>query len=107
MTTPAKAAGDCREGRHLRHFSAMSKEIQEIAQTGAFLLAASRVVGRHCDDLNDQFIICKATHANPAFCVEQGKRVTSCSLSVYVSDLALQAAVVLDLTPLNFGALQL
>ena len=61
----------------------MSRDTAEVKQFGAFLLAASKQIGKHCDDVNDQFIICKAENANPAFCVEIGKKVTQCAISVY------------------------
>lgn len=67
------------------HYPKMSQDSTEVKQTGAYLLAASKQIGKFCDDVNDQFIICKAENANPAFCVEPGKRVTACAMSVYVT----------------------
>jgi hypothetical protein len=59
-------------------------EVQEAKQFGAWLLAASKSIGKHCDAVNDKFIICKSESNNPAHCVDIGKQVTACALNVYV-----------------------
>eukprot|EP01122_Echinamoeba_exundans_P008771 TRINITY_DN2977_c0_g1_i2.p1 TRINITY_DN2977_c0_g1~~TRINITY_DN2977_c0_g1_i2.p1 ORF type:complete len:110 (+),score=19.21 TRINITY_DN2977_c0_g1_i2:136-465(+) len=61
----------------------MAHEFGEVKQSGAYLLAASKQIGKWCDDINDQFIICKAENPNPAFCIDAGKKVTACALSVF------------------------
>lgn len=64
----------------------MSKldEVQEIRQLGPQLLSASKLIGKYCDEINDQFILCKAQNDNPLNCFEIGKEVTKCSRFVYV-----------------------
>jgi NADH dehydrogenase (ubiquinone) 1 alpha subcomplex subunit 8 len=62
----------------------MSTKPTEVRAFGSQLLAASKLIGKYCDDVNDEFILCKAEYDNPVHCIKIGRRVTECALSVYV-----------------------
>lgn len=70
----------------------MSSKPTEVRAFGAQLLAASKLIGKYCDDVNDEFILCKAEHDNPVHCVKIGRKVTECALQVYVADIRLMAS---------------
>lgn len=65
-------------------YQAMSTKPTEVRAYGAQLLAASKLIGKYCDDVNDEFILCKAESENPVHCVKIGRKVTECALRVYV-----------------------
>lgn len=50
-------------------------------------MAASRVIGKTCDDVNNEFILCKAEYDNPIHCANIGRKVTKCALDVYVANI--------------------
>ena len=62
----------------------MSSKPTEVRAFGSQLLAASKLIGKYCDDVNDEFILCKAEYDNPVHCIKVGRRVTECALGVYV-----------------------
>ena len=62
----------------------MSSKPTEVRAFGSQLLAASKLIGKYCDDVNDEFILCKAEYDNPVHCVKIGRKVTECALRVYV-----------------------
>lgn len=63
----------------------MSSKPTEVRAFGSQLLAASKLIGKYCDDVNDEFILCKAESDNPVHCIKVGRKVTECALRVYVS----------------------
>ena len=62
-------------------------EASEISYFGPYLMAASRVIGKTCDDVNNEFILCKAEYDNPIHCANIGRKVTKCALDVYVANI--------------------
>jgi len=55
----------------------------EVNYSGPSLMAVSKLIGKYCDPENDEFILCKARNSHPAMCVEEGKKVTLCTLQVF------------------------
>src|SRR4051812_406627 len=47
------------------HIPNMSNKPTEVRAYGSQLLAASKLIGKYCDDVNDEFILCKAEYDNP------------------------------------------
>lgn len=61
--------------------------VKEIGASSAALLSASFFIGARCRDYNDDYMQCKTE--NPGHgefdCMKEGRRVTRCAQSVYVS----------------------
>ena len=56
---------------------------QEVVATSAVLMSAAFYLGQFCKKENDDFMKCKQQDKNPAACVEQGLKVTRCSIDLY------------------------
>ena len=62
-------------------------KVDEIGTTSAPLLSASYFIGDRCNAFNDDYMKCK-TEANgrgELECMKEGRKVTRCAASVYVS----------------------
>jgi NADH dehydrogenase (ubiquinone) 1 alpha subcomplex subunit 8 len=62
-------------------------KVKELGASSAPLLSASFFIGARCKDYNDDYMQCK--NENPGRgefeCMKEGRRVTRCARSVYVS----------------------
>jgi NADH dehydrogenase (ubiquinone) 1 alpha subcomplex subunit 8 len=62
-------------------------KVQEIGASSAPLMSASFFIGARCKAYNDDYMMCK-TEANgrgELECMREGRKVTRCAASVYVS----------------------
>lgn len=61
--------------------------VKEIGASSAPLLSASFFIGARCRDYNDDYMQCKTEKAGTGEvdCMKEGRRVTRCASSVYVS----------------------
>jgi hypothetical protein len=53
--------------------------------TSPILNAAHRVIGLHCNDVNDAFILCKEKDPDPAACLDIGFEVSKCVNKTYIN----------------------
>lgn len=62
-------------------------KVDEIGATSAFLLSAAYFIGDRCKAYNDDFMKCKdeANGRGEFDCLKEGRKVTRCAASVYVS----------------------
>lgn len=56
--------------------------------TSSVLYAAAKEIGSRCESQNRAFLECKATHDDPASCLEKGEAVQVCALGVLKSAMA-------------------
>jgi NADH dehydrogenase (ubiquinone) 1 alpha subcomplex subunit 8 len=54
----------------------------EILESSSGLMAAAKYLGSFCEDVNTNFLKCKAEDNNPNHCLEQGKLVSQCTQNV-------------------------
>lgn len=62
-------------------------KVQEIGATSAPLMSASYFIGDRCHAFNEDYMKCKAeANGRGEFeCMKEGRKVTRCAASVYVS----------------------
>lgn len=62
-------------------------KVKEIGASSAPLLSASFFIGARCRDYNDDYMQCKTQNPGRGEfeCLKEGRRVTRCARSVYVS----------------------
>lgn len=62
-------------------------KVKEIGTTSAPLFSAAYFIGARCKDYNDDFMKCKTDNPGRGEfeCLKEGRRVTRCARSVYVS----------------------
>ena len=56
--------------------------IQEVGSSSAPLLSASFHLEAYCGPFNNDFMLCKAQNADPKACLEEGRKVTRCSIDL-------------------------
>lgn len=49
----------------------------------ATLMSAAPYIGKHCENVNNEFMLCREELKDPRLCVELGKRVTCCTLEMF------------------------
>uniref|UniRef100_A0A0A9WYK5 NADH dehydrogenase [ubiquinone] 1 alpha subcomplex subunit 8 n=1 Tax=Lygus hesperus TaxID=30085 RepID=A0A0A9WYK5_LYGHE len=58
--------------------------VQEVNVSSAVLRAASFHLGKYCENVNNEFMLCRAENGkDPRKCLQEGKAVTSCSLEFF------------------------
>ncbi|GAV01244.1 hypothetical protein RvY_11984 [Ramazzottius varieornatus] len=57
--------------------------VEEIKLSSPALKAAATQVGKYCDDINKEFMLCRAEEKDPRRCLKEGKQVTECSLDFF------------------------
>jgi hypothetical protein len=64
-------------------------KVKELGASSAPLLSASFFIGARCRDYNDDYMQCKTENPGKGEfeCLKEGRRVTRCARSVYVTDL--------------------
>ncbi|KAJ1722983.1 ndufa8, NADH-ubiquinone oxidoreductase complex I 19kd subunit [Coemansia erecta] len=56
--------------------------VDEIGSTSAPLKSASYFIGSVCKEYNEDFMLCKNESRDPAHCLQEGRKVTRCAISV-------------------------
>ncbi|XP_063387213.1 NADH dehydrogenase [ubiquinone] 1 alpha subcomplex subunit 8-like [Cydia fagiglandana] len=59
--------------------------VQEINLSTPMLMSAAPYLGKLCENLNNEFMLCRQETQDPRACVDLGKRVTFCALKVFRS----------------------
>ncbi|EIN10491.1 NADH dehydrogenase alpha subcomplex subunit 8 [Punctularia strigosozonata HHB-11173 SS5] len=54
-------------------------KVSELGATSAPLKSAAFFIGAHCQEYNDDFMLCKEENRDPAHCLKEGRRVTRCA----------------------------
>uniref|UniRef100_A0A1B6LLR8 NADH dehydrogenase [ubiquinone] 1 alpha subcomplex subunit 8 n=1 Tax=Graphocephala atropunctata TaxID=36148 RepID=A0A1B6LLR8_9HEMI len=57
--------------------------VQEVNLSGVVLRAAAFHLGKYCEDINNEFMLCRRELNDPRKCLNEGKAVTSCSLEFF------------------------
>lgn len=58
--------------------------VPEVNVSSAILRAASFHLGKHCETINNEFMLCRSEYPNdPRKCLNEGKEVTKCSLDFF------------------------
>ncbi|KAG6463276.1 NADH dehydrogenase [ubiquinone] 1 alpha subcomplex subunit 8-like [Manduca sexta] len=57
--------------------------VPEINVSTATLMAAAPYLGKHCESVNNEFMLCRQELNDPRPCIELGKRVTACAMQVF------------------------
>lgn len=68
-------------------------KVQEVGASSAPLLSASFFIGARCKPYNDDYMQCKteANGSGEVDCMREGRKVTRCAGSVYVSPISLNS----------------
>lgn len=66
---------------NLPEFSTLS--VQEVNLSSATLLSAAPYLGKHCEAINNEFMLCRCESNDPRPCIELGKKVTACTLQFF------------------------
>lgn len=62
-----------------------SLDVEEVNLSTATLLSAGPYVGKVCEAVNNEFMLCRQETKDPRACLNQGRQVTACALSVFRS----------------------
>ncbi|XP_022127393.1 NADH dehydrogenase [ubiquinone] 1 alpha subcomplex subunit 8 [Pieris rapae] len=57
--------------------------VQEINLSTPTLHAASFHLGKYCEEVNNEFMLCRFEEKDPRKCINEGKAVTACSLEFF------------------------
>lgn len=57
--------------------------VEEANVSTATLMAAGPYIGKQCEAVNNEFMLCRQELNDPRACIELGKRVTACGLQVF------------------------
>ncbi|XP_054277340.1 NADH dehydrogenase [ubiquinone] 1 alpha subcomplex subunit 8-like [Macrosteles quadrilineatus] len=57
--------------------------VQEVDVSGVVLRAASFHLGKYCEDVNNEFMLCRGETKDIRKCLTEGKAVTNCSLEFF------------------------
>lgn len=57
-------------------------EIDEVNMSTATLMSASPYIGKQCEGVNNEFILCRQEQNDPRPCLGLGKQVTACAMGV-------------------------
>ncbi|KAG7297910.1 hypothetical protein JYU34_018665 [Plutella xylostella] len=58
-------------------------EVQEVDLSTATLMAAAPHLGLRCEQVNNEFMLCRQETGDPRACLPLGKEVTSCTLTFF------------------------
>ncbi|XP_053201920.1 NADH dehydrogenase [ubiquinone] 1 alpha subcomplex subunit 8-like [Panonychus citri] len=58
-------------------------ETDEINLGSPIMRASAIYLGKHCDELSKDFMLCKVEEKDPRKCIEEGKRLTACGKDFY------------------------
>jgi len=61
---------------------ATQPHVPEVGATSAPLKSAAFFIGAHCQDYNDDFMLCKGENRDAAHCLKEGRRVTRCAIDL-------------------------
>ncbi|XP_015792427.1 NADH dehydrogenase [ubiquinone] 1 alpha subcomplex subunit 8 [Tetranychus urticae] len=62
---------------------AESLEVDEINLGSPIMRASAVYLGKYCDDLSKDFMLCKLEEKDPRKCLEEGKKLTACGKEFY------------------------
>ncbi|XP_052744024.1 NADH dehydrogenase [ubiquinone] 1 alpha subcomplex subunit 8-like [Bicyclus anynana] len=68
-------------GVKLPEFSELT--VDECELSTATLMSAAPYVGKHCEAVNNEFMLCRYENKDPRPCVEIGKKVTACTMQLF------------------------
>ncbi|PWN52048.1 putative NADH dehydrogenase 22K chain precursor [Violaceomyces palustris] len=54
-------------------------KVEEVGATSAPLKSAAFFIGQQCQEVNEDFMLCKNESRDPAHCLKEGRRVTRCA----------------------------
>lgn len=57
--------------------------VPEINLSTATLMSASSYLGKQCEGINNEYMLCRQETNDPRPCLELGKKVTSCAIDVF------------------------
>ncbi|CAH2231625.1 NADH dehydrogenase [ubiquinone] 1 alpha subcomplex subunit 8-like [Pararge aegeria] len=57
--------------------------VDECNISTATLMSAAPYVGKHCESVNNEFMLCRYELNDPRACIEIGKKVTACTLQLF------------------------
>ncbi|XP_050551458.1 NADH dehydrogenase [ubiquinone] 1 alpha subcomplex subunit 8-like [Spodoptera frugiperda] len=57
-------------------------ETDEVKLSTGVLLTASAFIGKQCEGVNNEFVLCRQEYNDPRACLEVGKQVTACAKEV-------------------------
>lgn len=60
-----------------------SLNVNEINVSTATLMSAAPYLGKSCENINNEFMLCRQETNDPRACLELGKRVTECAMNVF------------------------
>ncbi|CAG7835437.1 unnamed protein product, partial [Allacma fusca] len=58
-------------------------EVEECNLSSPFLKAGAMFLGKHCETINNEFMLCKSETKDPRQCLSAGKAVTACSMDFF------------------------
>ncbi|KAM3960504.1 NADH dehydrogenase [ubiquinone] 1 alpha subcomplex subunit 8 [Aphomia sociella] len=65
----------------LPEFSALN--VPEVNLSTATLMSAAPYLGKACESINNEFMLCRQELNDPRSCLELGKRVTACTMEFF------------------------
>ncbi|XP_037876327.1 NADH dehydrogenase [ubiquinone] 1 alpha subcomplex subunit 8 [Bombyx mori] len=65
----------------LPQFSTLT--VPEVNLSTSTLMSAAPYLGKHCESINNEFMLCRQETNDPRSCLELGKRVTACTLQLF------------------------
>lgn len=65
----------------LPEFSTLT--IEEVNLSTATLMSAAPYLGKHCEAINNEFMLCRCESNDPRPCIELGKQVTACTMQFF------------------------
>ncbi|XP_050353974.1 NADH dehydrogenase [ubiquinone] 1 alpha subcomplex subunit 8-like [Nymphalis io] len=57
--------------------------VPEVDLSTATLMSAAPYVGKYCESVNNEFMLCRYESNDPRACVDLGKKVTACTLQLF------------------------
>jgi len=57
--------------------------VPEVNVSTPYLKAAAFFLGKHCEDVNNEYMLCKEEEKDPRKCLKEGKAVTQCTLKFF------------------------
>lgn len=57
-------------------------KVKEVKVSAATLMTAGPYIGKQCEVINNEFMLCREEHGDPRPCLALGKQVTACTMEV-------------------------
>ncbi|XP_004933256.1 NADH dehydrogenase [ubiquinone] 1 alpha subcomplex subunit 8-like [Bombyx mandarina] len=57
--------------------------VQEVNLSGSTLYAGSFHLGKYCETINNEYMLCRQEENDPRKCINEGKAVTACTLEFF------------------------